>query len=66
MLERLEEARKAKKITYQQIAELLGYTKSSTISEKFQGKTNFSFDEAVKIQAVFFPEYDLRFLFDKN
>lgn len=66
MLKNLENALAAKKITRSQVASVLGYTRYSTISDKLEGKTNFNFDEAIKLKKVFFPEYDLEFLFMKE
>ncbi|MGL4697087.1 XRE family transcriptional regulator [Enterococcus larvae] len=63
MLKNLETALSNKKITRSQVATVLGYAKYTTITEKLEGKTKFDFDEAVKLRQVFFPEYDLEFLF---
>ncbi|EGO9001992.1 XRE family transcriptional regulator [Enterococcus faecalis] len=66
MLKNLEEALSAKKITRSQVASVLGYTRYATITDKLEGKSKFSFDEALKLKKVFFPEYDLEFLFKKD
>lgn len=65
MLTNLETARKYKDITLKQIADLLG-VRIATVSDKINGKSNFTFDEALKIQKVFFPEYTLEYLFAKK
>ncbi|MFS7200603.1 XRE family transcriptional regulator [Carnobacterium divergens] len=66
MLKNLEVALSEKKITRSQVASILGYTRYATISDKIEGKTTFSFDEALKIKRAFFPEYELEFLFAKE
>lgn len=66
MLGNLETALGTKKITRSQVASVLGYNRYTTISDKLEGKSTFSFDEAVKLKKVFFPEYDLEFLFEKT
>lgn len=65
MLTNLENARKYKDITLKQIADLLG-VRIATVSDKINGKSNFTFDEALKIEKVFFPEYTLEYLFTKK
>lgn len=62
MLVNLINEKKNKKITSKQIANLLN-TREATISDKLNGKSRFSFDEAIIIQKVFFPEYKLEYLF---
>lgn len=62
MLNNLEYVRKNKNITMTQISNLLGI-QVSTVSDKIKGKSHFNFDEALKIQRVLFPEYNLEFLF---
>ena len=52
-------------ITQKQIAELLNI-RQATVSDKVQGKSQFNFEEALKIKKVFFPEYDLEYLFSKE
>lgn len=58
---------KEKKITYSQIAELLK-CQLRTVSDKANGEVEagFSIDEAIIIKKVFFPEYDIFFLFEKQ
>ena len=57
-------AMKAKGVTYTQIAELLN-CRYQTISDRINGNTEagFLFEDAVKIKKVFFPEYDVEFLY---
>lgn len=65
MLSNLEEVRKKKNVSLVDMADLLG-VKYQTISEKINGKSDFKFGEALKIQETFFPEYEIKFLFSKN
>ena len=51
MLVNLINEKKNKKITSKQIANLLN-TREATISDKLNGKSRFSFDEAITIQKV--------------
>ena len=55
---------KNKKITISQLANLLN-VRSATASDKLKGvvKLGFSIDEALTIKKVFFPEYEVDFLF---
>lgn len=64
MLSNLQKVRKSKDVSMKQIANLLG-VRIATVSDKINGKSNFTFDEALKIQKVFFPEYTLEYLFKK-
>ena len=66
MLKNLEKALTEKKITRTQVASALGYKRYATISDKIEGKTQFSFDEAVKLKKTFFPEYELEYLFTND
>ena len=54
---------KSKSITLTQLSELLE-VRLATISDKVNGKTRFYFDEAIKIKKVFFPEYEIEYLFE--
>lgn len=58
---------KAKKITFTQVADLLG-CQLNTVSDKADGtvKSGFSIDEAILIKKVFFPEYDIEYLFKRE
>lgn len=64
MYSNLSNAMKLKKITFKQVAELLG-CQLNTVSDKVDGtvKYGFSIDEAMAIKNVFFPEYDIEYLF---
>ena len=66
MLKNLEKALTEKNITRTQVASALGYKRYTTISDKIEGKTQFSFDEAVKLKKTFFPEYELEYLFTND
>mgnify|MGYP001774676430 CR=1 FL=1 len=59
---------KEKKITFSQIADLLGYKKYQTVSDYVQGKTDAGFllEDALKIWKVYFPEYSFEWLFAKT
>lgn len=65
MLKNLETARRNKGVSLVDMADLLK-VRYQTISDKIQGKFEFKFSEALLIQQVFFPEYDLVFLFTKD
>jgi transcriptional regulator with XRE-family HTH domain len=64
MYKNLVTAMKAKGVTYTQIAELLN-CRYQTISDRINGntETGFLFEDAVKIKKIFFPEYDMEFLY---
>lgn len=66
MLLNLKKALEGKGITHKQVASCLGYTRYATVSDKINGKTKFTFEEAVKIKKTFFPEYDTEYLFSKE
>lgn len=65
MYNNLLAAMSEKKITFTQIAELL-QCQLRTVSEKSKGKSEFTVTEALKIKRVFFPEYELNWLFKKD
>lgn len=67
MYENLLKAMKEKKITFTQIAELLK-CQLNTVSDKVDGtvKSGFSIDEAIAIKRVFFPEYEISYLFERK
>ena len=67
MYSNLINAMKMKKITFTQVAELLG-CQLNTVSEKTDGtvKSGFSIDEALQIKKIFFPEYDVEYLFKRD
>lgn len=54
-----------KKIRKPVIAKAIGRT-YNTLNLKIAGKYSFTYDEALKIQEEFFPEYDLKELFKKE
>ncbi len=58
---------KQKGITEIQLANLLE-CRRATISEKLNGvvASGFTFDEAIRIKKVFFPEYEYEFLFARE
>jgi|CZCB01.1.fsa_nt_gi hypothetical protein len=51
-------------ISRKQIAELIGGSYNH-VREKIKGKYEFEYGEAVKIQETFFPDLDLKYLFDR-
>ncbi len=55
---------KNKKITISQVSDLLN-VRTATTSDKLKGvvKSGFSINEALTIKKVFFPEYEIDFLF---
>lgn len=63
----LLEAMKKKNVTTTQIANLLD-CRIATVSDKINGvvECGFYFDEATKIKGVFFPEYDIEYLFRRE
>jgi len=67
MYKNLLKAMKEKKITFTQMAELLR-CQLNTVSDKADGtvKSGFSIDEALLIKKVFFPEYDIIYLFERT
>lgn len=67
MYENLIKIMDARDITYSQIAELLK-CQLRTVSEKAKGnvESGFSIDEAIAIKNVFFPEYQIEYLFARK
>lgn len=65
MLSNLEKVRKEKNVTLADMADVL-HLRYQTVSDKISGKADFKFQEALKIQNKYFPEYDLVFLFTKD
>lgn len=53
-----------KKINKEKMAETIGKT-YNTLNLKISGKYPFTYDEAIKIQEAFFPDYDIKELFKK-
>ena len=64
-MKNIEEIRKSKNITLVDIADLLGVN-YRTVRNKINGVTDFSFGETVAIKKVFFPEYELEYLFSER
>lgn len=64
MYKNLIQAMNDEHVTYTQIAKLLG-KRYQTISDAANGATKkgFYFQDACKIQKVFFPKYDVQYLF---
>lgn len=58
----LKQELKAGQITQGQVSELLGL-REATISDKINGKSRFTVDEAIRVKKTFFPKYDLEYLF---
>lgn len=67
MYQNLLKVMKEKNVTYSQISELLK-CQLRTVSDKANGnvEAGFSIDEAIAIKKVFFPEYDIFFLFERQ
>lgn len=61
----IEEIRKKEGVSIVDIADSLG-VRSQTVSDKLNGRYEFKFGEAKKIQKEFFPSYDLVFLFSEK
>lgn len=53
-------------IKAKEIGEVLGTKRLSTIYDKINGRSKFSFDEAYLIQQRFFPDKNLSYLFGKE
>lgn len=67
MYHNILETMKLEKITFAQIGELLG-CRYQTVSDITNGETKkgFYFDDALKIHKVFFPKYDIEYLFKRT
>lgn len=65
MLGNLYAEMKSKRITQVQMAKVVGIT-NYTMCQKLKGKTDFTASEMFKIQDTFFPDKDLRYLFEKK
>ena len=67
MYQNLKMVMSRKKITIKQLAELLN-SREATVSDKINGNVGcgFYFDEALRIKNVFFGEYNLEWLFEKE
>lgn len=63
MLKNLEKVRIEKNVALVDIADALG-VRYQTVRDKIDGRYDFKFAEALIIQEKFFPEYDIKFLFE--
>lgn len=63
----LLELMKTEKVTFAQMGELLG-CRYETVSDIVNGvtKKGFYYDDAYKIHKVFFPKYDMEYLFKRQ
>lgn len=52
-------------ISIEAIAKLLGIHRNS-VSNKVNGNSSFTIEESAKIQEVFFPDKELKYLFEKD
>lgn len=60
-------AMKSEKVTFSQMGELLNY-RYQTVSDIVNGETKkgFYYEDACKIHKVFFPKYDMEYLFERT
>lgn len=67
MYENLLEAMKVEKVTFLQMGELLD-CRYQTVSDVANGvtKKGFYYEDACKIQKVFFPKYNMEYLFKRK
>ena len=67
MYENLLEAMKLEKVTFLQMGELLD-CRYQTVSDIANGvtKKGFYYEDACKIQKVFFPKYNMEYLFKRE
>lgn len=67
MYENLLEAMKVEKVTFLQMGELLD-CRYQTVSDVTNGvtKKGFYYEDACKIQKVFFPKYNMEYLFKRS
>lgn len=67
MYSNLTKLMQMKDITIKQISELLG-CKYTTVSGKINGsvQSGFTYDEALKIKKIFFPEYEIEYIFERE
>ena len=54
-----------RRVSIEDIANLLGVDRN-TVANKLNGKSAFSIDQAMKIQEAFFPDLELRWLFQRD
>lgn len=62
MYANLKDECKRKGVTRGQIASLWGVT-YNTVGEKMNGRSRLYWDEAVRLRNVFFPEFQMEYLF---
>ena len=67
MYRNLLEIMKIEKVTFLQLGELLN-CRYQTVSDIANGvtKKGFYYDDACKIHRVFFPKYDMAYLFERS
>lgn len=65
MFDNLKNAMSLKKISIRTVARLIGTTEK-TVSNKLDGRTEFTLSEILAINENLFPEYELRFLFKRD
>ena len=67
MYRNLQKIMEQNKVTYTQIAEIIGCDYRA-VSDTIKGikKSGFSFEDAKKIKNVLFPEYDFYFMFERT
>lgn len=65
MMKNLQMAMNTKNISARALAQVMGATEK-TARNKLEGITEFTFGEALAIAENLFPEYDLRYLFDRG
>lgn len=68
MYRNLLDAMKTEKVTFSQLSELLGYGRYQTVSDIVNGETKkgFYYEDAVKVHNIFFPKYDMEYLFKRT
>ena len=64
-MKNIEYIRKEKGVSLVDIADCLNL-KSQTVREKINGDSDFKFGEALKVQQIFFPEFDIVYLFKEH
>lgn len=62
MLENLNSALQRKNVTQDAVAKTLGISRK-TLTNKLNGSTSFTIDEAFSVQHNFLPEYTMDYLF---
>ena len=54
-----------KRVSIEDISNLLGIHRNS-VANKLNGESSFSIEQSFKIQEMYFPELDLKYLFEKE